>query len=266
MRRPLLLRASRNGWLRVGGPRSRLGRRAVLRFVPGEDLSAAIAAGDDLLRSGRTPILSYLGENVTEPAEADATAREYASAIERLRPLSGSGEVSLKLTQLGLDLDVTSCYERVQGLVHRAHAAAVFVWIDMEASEYTDATLSVYRRLRSDYANVGVCLQAYLYRSLADLQSLLPLSPSIRIVKGAYAEPPEIAYPVQRDVVTSFLALASEALRHQLREGGVRIAFGTHDDRLIRQVVQIAERSGVGRDAYEIQLLYGIRDRTSASS
>lgn len=260
MLRQILLRASENAWLRERLPRSKMTRGAVLRFIPGEDLQVALTAGDDLGRHGLTNFLSYLGENVSNAEEADSTADEYASAIDGLGKLDQGGEISLKLTQIGLDLGRDACHGRLRGLVAHASRVGVTIWIDMEGSAYTDVTLDIYRRLRSEFDNVGVCLQAYLYRSLADLQSLLPLRPAIRIVKGAYTEPARLAYPYKPDVDTSFVALATELLRERARNDQVRIAFGTHDDRLIARIADVAERTGVPRNAYEVQLLYGIRE------
>jgi proline dehydrogenase len=136
-----------------------------------------------------------------------------------------------------------------------------FVWIDMEETKYTDSTLELYRRLRREYSNVGVCLQAYLYRTAADLESLLPLKPGIRLVKGAYREPPALAFPKKKDVDANYLRLSLQLLE-AVKAGGTHVGFATHDEQLIESIADAARQRGVVHSAYEIQMLYGIRTGT----
>jgi proline dehydrogenase len=167
-------------------------------------------------------------------------------------------EVSVKLTQLGLDLDKELCYSNLRKIIERAGRGSV-VWIDMEASNYVDVTLELYRRARLAYPNVGVCLQAYLYRTKSDLAALMPLGPAIRLVKGAYNEPPDRAFPRKRDVDDNFLALTQQLLGDDARGAGVRAAIATHDRKLIRRIIDFTESKRLPKNGFEFQMLYGIQ-------
>ncbi len=171
-------------------------------------------------------------------------------AAEKLR-----ANVALKLTHLGLTVDEEVAFENVQRLVAHAGGLGLFIRIDMEQSEYVEPTLRTYERLRAaGHDNVGVVLQAYLYRSPDDLKRLLPLAPNVRIVKGAYLEPPEIAHPEKKDVDAAYLQLVETGLR-----GGAYVAVATHDEKIIQHVLAFAKREGIGRDRFELQMLYGVR-------
>jgi len=161
--------------------------------MPGEDVSQALEAARALQESRIATILTQLGENVTDASEAEAVTRHYLQVLERVEEQKLDAAISVKLTQLGLDLDADGCLANVQRLVERAKELGNFLWIDMEGTAYTNATLQLYRRMRAQHPNVGVCLQSYLYRTEKDLADLLPLGPAIRLVKGAYNEPPELA-------------------------------------------------------------------------
>jgi proline dehydrogenase len=167
--------------------------------------------------------------------------------------------LSVKLTQLGLDVDVDRCYANLRTIAERANRRRTTVWIDMEQYAYLETTLTLYRRLLGEFPNVGVCLQAYLYRTKDDLQSLLPLGGGIRLVKGAYREPANIAYPKKRDVDASFIDLATQMLAYGGHPARPRLVFGTHDRRMLDAVTEHAERARVPRDASEFHLLYGIQ-------
>ena len=244
-------------------------RRAVSRFMPGEDVSDALAATVSLRRAGMGAVLTRLGENVATEAEADAVAAHYLELLERVKDESGTVEISVKPTQLGLDLDEGRCAERLLALAARAQSTGNFVWIDMEQTAYTDATLRLVRQARARHPRVGVCLQSYLRRTAADLESLLPTGAGIRLVKGAYAEPPEHAFPRKGDVDASYLALARRLLEAAASGAGVRSVFGTHDRALIDAIVADAAARGVPRSAAEFHLLFGIQraeqDRLAAA-
>jgi proline dehydrogenase len=172
-------------------------------------------------------------------------------------------EMSVKLTQLGLDLDPDTTLGHMQRLAQ--HAALEdpprTVWIDMEGSIYTDATLDLYERLKQEHANVGLCLQAYLKRTYTDVERLLPTEPRIRLVKGAYAEPPEIAYQSRREVDANYLALCVSMLREVKSGRDLFLGLGTHDVRLVAQVADHARSIGLGKDAFDVEMLYGIRSK-----
>jgi proline dehydrogenase len=258
MRRILLWMAS-NAFLRERLPRLWFARRAVRRFMPGEDADAAIAAGAAFGRDGIATLYTELGENLANLAEADHVADAYVDLLDRIRTAGINGEVSVKLTQLGLDLDVERTLAHARRLATKAAEAGGALWIDMEGSAYTERTVATYERLKATNPNVGLCLQAYLRRTAADVQRLLPLEPAIRLVKGAYAEPESIAYRSRHDVDTNFVALAVAMLDARRAGRNVRIGLGTHDVALIEQIAAHAEAMGLDRKAFEVQMLYGIR-------
>lgn len=239
-------------------------QRAVRRFLPGEELSDAIAAAAELRAESLRSVLTLLGENVDTPDDAVAVADAYARAIEAIATAGLDADLSVKPTHLGLDLGPEVAEAGLREIVARAGSAGRLVAIDMEASNYVDETLELYRRLRTDHQNVGVCLQAYLHRTEEDLASLLPLGPMIRLVKGAYREPESVAMSRKEDVDAAYLARSAELLDalgvERGRTGdGVRVAFGTHDGRMIEAIRSMADARGLPRDAFEFQMLYGIR-------
>ena len=256
--RQALLWASRNERLRQRVPHLGFVRRAVRQFMPGETLDAALAAARTLADRGLPVILTHLGENVGDPGEADAAAEHYLEVLDRVAELGLDAEISVKLTHLGYDLDREASVRRVERLARDAGERGTHVWIDMESSPYVEGTLQAYRRLRAAFPNVGVCLQAYLRRTAADLEALVPLEPSVRLVKGAYREPREVAFPSREEVDRSFFHLAVRALR-LAEDGRLRLALGTHDVDLVRRVDRASAAMEVGRRSYEVQMLYGIR-------
>ena len=256
--RRALLAGSQSRWLRERAMRRAFVRRAVSRFMPGEDVSDALAATVSLRRAGMGAVLTRLGENVATEAEADAVAAHYLELLERVKDESGAVEISVKPTQLGLDLDEGRCAERLLALAARAESTGNFVWIDMEQTAYTDATLRLVRQARARHPRVGVCLQSYLRRTAADLESLLPTGAGIRLVKGAYAEPPHVAFPAKRDVDLAYYDLAVELLNAASKAQALPI-FGTHDMGLLERLVTKASSLGLENGGYEIHMLYGIR-------
>jgi len=257
--RRLLLSASTSPWLARQMSDRRAVQRAVRRFMPGEELSDAVAASERLRADGLHTLLTLLGENVENSDEAVAVADAYADAVEAIAQAGLSSDLSVKSTHLGLDLGGEVAEAGLRDIVARAGAAGRLVAIDMEASVYVDRTLELYRRLRSDHENVGLCLQAYLHRTEEDLRSLLPLKPMIRLVKGAYREPEDVAWPRKQDVDAAFVARAGELLDTVQDDPATRVAFGTHDEAMIDAVRSMAAERGMERDAFEFQMLYGIR-------
>jgi proline dehydrogenase len=231
-----------------------LARRAVLRFMPGERLEDAIGAAGALASGGLACVLTHLGEHVTDAGEADAAAGEYVRALRSLGEQRLSSHVSVKPSQLGLGLDPRRALVLTDGLARMAAGAGGVLWLDMEDSTQTDATIDLYRRLRRDHESVGLCLQACLRRTPRDVQQLLPLRPRVRLVKGAYREPAAVAYHDHDDVDASFEELAAMLLRR-----GADAAFGTHDVALLDRIERLAGEMLVDRTTYEVQMLYGIR-------
>jgi proline dehydrogenase len=257
--RRILLWAARNPWLRRVVPRLWFAKRAVRRFMPGEQLADALDAAERLQPKGIGALFTHLGENLADVSEADGVADHYLDALEQIRARGIDGEISLKLTQLGLDQDIDLARRHLAALATRARELdAGVVWIDMEGSDYTEATVALYEELLPEHPNLGICLQAYLRRTAADVQRLLPLRPHIRMVKGAYDEPARIAYRSKAEVDASYLAACVAILSDGAGRAG-RLGLGTHDVRLIEQVAATADAAGIGRDAYEVEMLYGIR-------
>jgi proline dehydrogenase len=253
----LLLAMSGSEWLRVHAPRYRFVRRTVERFMPGERLEDAIAAARKLEQQGIGSVFSALGENVTDPAEAEKESHYYVEVLAQLRQANQPLEVSVKLTHLGLDLDPELCYRNLKRIVEAAGGG--MVWIDMEQSAYVDRTIALFNRFRADSPHAGICLQAYLRRTAQDVEKLIEKGAAIRLVKGAYKEPKDVAFPKKQDVDQNFFELTKRLLSDGALHRGVRAAIGTHDIELIRRTNEFAASRGVGKDGYEFQMLYGIQ-------
>jgi proline dehydrogenase len=230
-------------------------RLGAARFVAGETLDRCLAVLAELNENGLYANTTLLGEDVESPAEAESVVADFRTVLDRIAERALRANLAVKLTHLGLLIDEELAYENVAELVGHAAAHDNFVRIDMEHSGVVDATLRIYRRLReSGRGNVGCVLQAYLYRTPNDLESLLPLEPNLRLVKGAYLEPAQIAYPKKPDVDAAYRRLLERALT-----GGAYVAVATHDQRLIEHTIRYTEQQGIGRDRFEFQMLYGVR-------
>ncbi len=253
----ILLKGAESRWLRGRAMRYRFVRRAVRRFMPGERLQDAIGAARYLQERGIETIFTYLGENVGRRSQAHDVVEQYLEALGRVSALNLPTVVSVKLTELGLDLDREFCFENLCRIIDASPPVDI-VWIDMESSPYVDATLEIYRRARAAHANVGVCLQSYLYRTARDLDTLLPLGPAIRLVKGAYRESAEIAMSKKSDVDRNFFELARTLLGEEAQRAGMRAVIATHDLDLIRRVQALASERGIAKQAFAFHFLYGI--------
>jgi proline dehydrogenase len=257
--RRLLLWMARNAWLRDRIPRLWFAKRAIRRFMPGEDVDSALTAAVGFQIEGIATLFTRLGENLEAIGEGDAVADHYAGVLDEIRARKLDGEVSVKLTQLGYDLDVERTLEHCRALAAKAAEDGKTLWIDMEGSAYAEGTITFYERLKQTHPNTGLCLQAYLHRTAADVQRLLPLQPAIRLVKGAYAEPPTIAYQTRHDVDTNYVAVAVSMLDAMHAGATVRLGLGTHDVRLIEQIAEHATALALPMTSFEVQMLYGIR-------
>jgi len=256
--RSLLFAASQNRWLRDHATHYRFVRNTVSRFMPGETFDDAMQAAQNLRGKQIGTVFTHLGENIKDPTEAQQVADHYLEVLSRIQQSGLRAEISIKLTQLGLDLSPDLCFSHLKAIIERAPKDSV-VWLDMEASNYVDATLELHLRALELFPNVGVCLQAYLFRTKSDLSKLLPLRPSIRLVKGAYNEPREIAFPRKQDVDDNYFALAKEMLIAKKGNRCVRAAFGTHDLALIRRLSDFASAERIDKPDFEVQMLYGIQ-------
>jgi len=257
--RTLLLKVSDNRWLRANGTKVPFIRRAVAKFMPGESFDDMLAAARATAAEGITAVFTRLGENVKDLAEAGAVARHYLEGIDRIRALNLACQPSIKLTQLGLDIDRELAYGHLRDLAARTHAAGSYLWIDMEQSPYVDVTLELTRRLREEFPGVGVCLQAYLFRTREDLENVTARGIGVRLVKGAYNEPASVAFPKKSDVDANYFALAQLMLGAGARAAGARAVFGTHDLPLIESIRRHAQATGLKPAEYEFHMLYGIQ-------
>lgn len=258
--RRLLLALSENEWLRRRLSRFELSRRAARRFVAGENLSEAIEATRALNAQGIAATLDHLGENTRSAQEARTAAAEYLEILDAIQESRLHANVSLKLTQMGLDVDEALCYENVSRILERARGYGNFVRLDMEGSAYTDRTLALYERLRNaGHEHVGVVIQAYLRRSEADIKKLISRGAAVRLCKGAYAEPPTLAFMSKREVDENYRRLLALLLSEEARAQGVRAAIATHDEALITWAKQLIQERAVPHEAFEFQMLYGIR-------
>jgi proline dehydrogenase len=263
--RSMLLGLSGSRWLREHATRTRFVRRAVRRFMPGESFNEMLEAAREQRSSGAGVVFTRLGENVTEVAKADAVLAHYQDAVERARASGVACEPSVKPTQLGLDLDLEHCHANLRALAAKTRATGNYLWLDMEQSSYVDATLELTRRLRSEFTGIGVCLQAYLHRTPGDLTAMLEIGAGVRLVKGAYQEPPALAHPRKADVDASYLALAKTLLDARAHSGMERVVFGTHDLHMIDAIRSHANEIASPTDRFEVHMLYGIQREAQAA-
>ncbi len=256
--RRVFLWAARNAWLKDHLPRLPFMRRAVRRFMPGETMEAALDAAAPLQAAGIGTMYTRLGENLEDLAAADAVADHYIEVLDAIASRGITGEISVKPTQLGLDHDADRALAHLTRLAEHAAAVGSYLWIDMEGSAYVEPTIRLYERLRAVQPRTGICLQAYLHRTATDMERLRPLDPAIRLVKGAYDEPESIAYRDKRRVDANYLGLAVRFLLDG-RGRPIRLGLGTHDVALVEQIAEQVGAAGIGRDGFEVEMLYGIR-------
>jgi proline dehydrogenase len=252
--RTLLLRLSESKRLESLMTSNGLSRRVARRFVAGETLDDAIQAARAINRAGRSASLDLLGENVSGEAGARSAADGYLAMFDRIEREKLDANVSLKLTQLGLDLGEPLCQELLERIVEHATSQGNFVRVDMEGSAYTQRTVEMTKRVRAKYTGVGTVMQAYLYRAEQDIKDLLAAGCRLRLCKGAYKEPPEIAFPEKRDVDANYLKLMKMIL-----PSGIYHGIATHDPAIIDATKQFVREKKIARDQFEFQMLYGIR-------
>jgi len=252
--RALLLRLSENKRLAPLMMRNGVSRRVARRFVAGEKLDDALAAAREVNRALQLASLDLLGENVSDEAGARRAADEYIAIFDRIAQEHLDANVSLKLTQLGLDLSEDLCQELLEKIVAHAASQSNFVRVDMEGSAYTQRTVEIVKRVRSEYSNVGTVMQAYLYHTEQDVQDLLAVGCRLRLCKGAYQEPPEVAFPKKADVDANYVKLMRILLA-----SGIYHGIATHDPAMIRATLDFVREKDVKRDRFEFQMLYGIR-------
>jgi proline dehydrogenase len=257
--RTIFLFLSDNRQLKQWTSQSRLAKIAARRFVAGDTIDDAIAVIRDAGRRGLRTTLDHLGENTETEAQAIAAADDYLVALDHIAATGVQSYVSVKLTQLGLDLGTDFCRENVARVAARAQAIGSFMRIDMESSDYTDRTFEILYALREDYDDVGVVVQAYLYRSRSDVEALIDAGVPVRLCKGAYNEPASLAFPQKADVDRNMIDLMHLLLSAKARASGAHLAMATHDEKLIEATKAYAGAHNIPPTAYEFQMLYGVR-------
>ena len=254
--RSALIYLSRHEGLKDFAARFRPFQKLTTRFVAGENTEEAIAAIREINTESCSASFDHLNESVSSPAEADAEVDEYLNILRRIDETGINSNVSIKLTQFGLELDPELAYRNARKVVEDAARRGNFVRVDMEASAFTQATLDIFKRLRAEFElnDVGIVLQSYLHRTYDDAQAMLKLPARIRICKGAYNEPPEVAFPDKKDVDDNYVRVMQLLL-----SSGTYHGIATHDPKMIDATIDYAQKQGIGKEAFEFQMLYGIR-------
>ena len=256
--RNFLLWCSDNPTLRNKIPQLSFVQQALKRFMPGEEINDAITASKEFSDIGIPSILSRLGEDLKNLSEADEVTDHYLSVIDKIAEENLDIEISLKLTQLGFSLSEEKTFENFDKIAERAEKLNIIVWIDMEGSQYTQRTINFYKRLKQKRSNIGLCLQSYLFSSHQDLNDLLEVTPNIRLVKGAYKEPHDIALRDKFRVDENYLDLSQKMLEASNKDGN-RMVFGTHDLKLIEAIKKEADILNYPQGKLEFHMLYGIK-------
>ncbi len=258
--RDVFLALSTNTLMRnfvVGFP---LSRRVSRRFVAGETLEEAIDVVKKLNAQNIQVTFDQLGESVTNETEARAAKDGYLRALDAIAATQTPTQVSLKLSQMGLDLSADVCLDNVRQIVGKAKQIGTMVTIDMEDSKYTQATLNIFKTLREEFDNVGIVIQAYLYRSEEDVKALIGMDATVRLCKGAYKEPAEVAFPQKKDVDANYIKLAQMFLQPNGASGGAYLQIASHDEKIIRWARHYTAERKIDRTRFEFQMLYGIRN------
>jgi proline dehydrogenase len=257
--RKVLLWASTNAWMRERATRTAFVRRSVSKFMPGERIEDAIEAAKKLKPQGLNTILTRLGENLTRIEEAQEVFDHYLKVIALVQSSGLDAQISIKPTQLGYDQNPEVCYGYCIKLLERCEAVGTLFWLDMESSPYVDGTIALYKRLRQKSDKVGIALQAYLFRTPKDIEDLVPLGAAIRLVKGAYLEPAEVAYPKKSDVDEAYFTLASRLLQDDAAKPGALLHIATHDLSLQTRLQQVIADRKIPQSRYEFAMLFGIQ-------
>jgi len=258
--RKALLWASTNAWIRENAMRTGFVRRSVSKFMPGERIEDAIEAARALQPSGLNTIFTRLGENITRIEEADEVRAHYLKVIDLIQKAGIDAQISIKPTQLGYDQDFEVCVTHCLAIIDRCEQTNTFFWIDMEGSPYVEGTIALFKRLRERTPNIGIAIQSYLYRTEKDVEELVALGSAIRMVKGAYLEPADIAFPKKEDVDENYYTVCERLLRDDNVKPGALTHFGTHDTNLQERILKLIAERKVSSDRYEFAMLYGIQN------
>ncbi|MDA1305721.1 MAG: proline dehydrogenase family protein [Acidobacteria bacterium] len=258
--RKALLWASTNAWIRENAMRTGFVRRSVSKFMPGERIEDAIVAAKALQPSGLNTIFTRLGENISQIEEADEVRAHYLKVIDLIQQAGIDAQISIKPTQLGYDQNFDVCVTHCLAIIDRCEQTNTFFWIDMEGSPYVEGTIALFKRLRERTPNIGIAIQAYLYRTEKDVEELVALGSAIRMVKGAYLEPADIAFPKKEDVDENYCKVCERLLRDDNVKLGALTHFGTHDTNLQERILKLIAERKVSSDRYEFAMLYGIQN------
>jgi len=256
--RNILLWASGNEWLKSHVPKMKFVQKAVKRFMPGETVEDAIKASRELIKQNIPTTFTHLGENITSLKEAEINTKHYIDLLDKISNENIDTEISLKLTHIGLDLSFDKTLILFSRIAEKARALNNNVFIDIEDSSYVDKTIIFYKKIKENFDNAGLCLQAYLYRTMDDIKSLVDINPWIRLVKGAYKEPDKVAFEKLKQVNDNYLTL-SRFLLQLIMEKNIRVAFATHDLILQEHIKKEVEKIGLSKEKLEFQMLYGIK-------
>lgn len=259
MLKKLLLYLSQASWARAIATNFFVTRRMAKRFIAGETLQQAITTTQDLNRNGLSVTLDYLGESVARAEDTVEVVETYTAILESIHSNNLNGTISLKPTHLGLDIDRALCINNIKQITALAHQYGIGVTLDMESSAYVDVTLEIYRQLRDEFGfdNVGTVIQSMLYRSKDDMNQLASEGARIRIVKGAYLEPKQVAYPDKADVDNAYIAIMQAYLSYP---APAMLEVATHDDKMIHPTIDFVTQHNLPKNRYEFQMLYGIRN------
>ena len=254
--RSALIYLSRQEGLKEFAARFRLFKKLTTRFIAGESIDEAIAAIREINARGCSASFDHLNESVQSVDGTEAEVREYQSVLAKIDETGIKSNVSIKLTQFGLEIDSELAYKNARRVVEEAARRGNFVRVDMEGSNVTQATLDIFKRLRSEFGlnDVGIVVQSYLFRTMDDARELLKIPARIRLCKGAYDEPPEVAYPEKKNVDDNYVRVMQ-----LLVSSGVYHGIATHDPKMIDATIDFAQKEGIGKEAFEFQMLYGIR-------
>ena len=257
--RKVLLAGSQSVWLREKAMRWGFVRRSVSTFMPGERVEDALEAAQGLKSKKITTILTRLGESLAGAENSNEVADHYVRVMDMVAERGLDAQISVKPTQLAYDQDKELCFRHLTRLLDHATLRNTLLWIDMESSEYVEGTLDLFRRGRAHSDRIGIALQAYLYRTEKDIESLLPLGCNIRLVKGAYLEPPAVAYPEKKDVDENYFKLASRMLQPDALAAGTLLHIATHDMTLVQRLRKVVTERSVPKKHYEFAMLFGIQ-------
>lgn len=257
--RNFLLWCSENRWMQTNIPQLAFVQQAVRRFMPGENLEDAVREAEIFSTQNIGTVFTHLGESILIRSEADAVTDHYLQVLRTIAEKNIPTEISLKLTQIGIDLDYKIGVENFQKIIKLANELNITVWIDIEQSLYVNTTIKFYKYFKENFKNVGLCLQSYLLRTQKDFDSLKSISPFIRLVKGAYNESADVAFKKKSDTDSNYFLIAKKMINNLNDDQNSRHAFGTHDTRLIQMIMDYAKEKNLPSEKLEFQMLYGIK-------